>query len=90
MSNSKLEAIAAKAAESLRALMAEGEKDIQDAIMDAADGEKIRLSFAIVLDMEKNKQLHSLAWSVKHRLDEEIEIPDPDQPELFGEEGGEE
>lgn len=90
MSNSKLEAIASKAAESLQALMAEGEKDIQNAIIEAGDGEKIRLAFSITLDLEKNKQIHSLAWSVKHRLDEEIEIPDPDQPELFGAEGGDE
>lgn len=82
----KLQAIADQAAQNLKALVTEGEKDILKAwaacLEEAQVQEqkpKLRLAFTITLDLEKDQAEHDLTFGIRHRLSAVASIPDPNQ-----------
>lgn len=87
--NAKLEAIADKAAEALRGLIKEGEPKILeswDEVVEEAQAQetepKLKLGFAITLDLDKSAAVYDLSFSVRYKLTTSGVIPDPNQPEL--------
>lgn len=90
MNADKINAIAAKSADNLKHLFAEGTDAIAQAIAAAAEEAEhqgkesvvITLGHQIKLDLGKDSQTDTLSWSVKHKLDACSQIPDPNQPEL--------
>ena len=85
----KLQAIADQAAKTLVALVQDGEKDILKAwtacLEEAQVQEqapKLRLSFTITLDLDKDQAEHDLSFGIRHRLSAVATIPDPSQPLL--------
>lgn len=87
--NAKLEAIAEQAAERLKALIKDGEKNILEA-WSAAEEEALlneakptfRLGFTIALDLDADKATYTLGFSIRHKLEINSPIPDPNQMEL--------
>lgn len=90
MNPEKLQAIADRSAENLRALIMEMADEIGNAITaateQAEEDEKetiiITLSHSIKLDLGKNRQADSLSVAARTKRTAEGEIPDPNQPEL--------
>ena len=89
--NPKLEAIAACAADNLKAAVADGEKDILDAWAQAEaeallqeTTPKFKLGFTITLDLDKDQMTTDLAWSIKHKLTITRAMPEPDQLRIPG------
>ena len=89
--NDKLQAIAAKAAEDLLGLIADGDEKIRAAWSEAEcqaaleeTKPKFSLAFKITLDLDKNTMDSDLSWSTKHHLGVTSKLPDPTQPELPG------
>ena len=93
--NEKIEAIAAKAAETLRELICESADDIIAAIAEAATqaqekfeetGDEQPLKVvprnAIKLDLVGNRQVSKLSWTVSHTREKDEPLPDPENPEL--------
>ena len=87
--NVRLEAISKDAAHNLAHLIRENEEEILKAWVEIAkesqlqeDKPKLKLGYAIVLDLDKNKSLHKLSWTITHSREVESEIPDPNQPKL--------
>jgi hypothetical protein len=85
----KLDAIAEQAAVQLRNLISEAHSDILAAwdgcISEAQIQEakpKLRLSFNIVLDLDKSTAGYDLAFGVRHKLSVTAPIPDPSQGTL--------
>lgn len=91
MKTEQLKAIINKSAYNLVALGEECENDIIKSIHQAAeeaqmhDKEKVRvkLSYSIVIDIGSNKLSNSLSFSTKQQRSVDVEIPNPNQPELF-------
>ncbi len=88
--NPKLKAISESAAEDLKAFIAEGEKNIleawSEAESNAADEEtkaKLKLGFAITLDLDKDHMETALTFGIKYKLSKDAEIPDPNQLPLL-------
>ena len=89
MNSKKLEAIAARAAEDLPAFISEAEEEILKAwasVIEQADLDegkpKLKLSFAISLDLEKFTMDTTLSFGVTRKLSRSGPMPDPTQPEL--------
>lgn len=87
--NSKLAAIGEQAALDLQAFIKEGEKKILEAWAEAeqqAELEethpKLKLGFAITLDLDKDHMETALSFGVKYKLSKDYEIPDQDQVKL--------
>ena len=85
----KLHAIAEQAAIQLRNLVAEAHADILAAwdgcIAEAKAQEtkpKLKLSYAITLDLDKNEADYGLTFGVRHKLTITAPIPDPAQGTL--------
>ena len=53
------------------------------------EGKTLNISHSLILDIGKNNQKDRVAFSVRHQIECDGEIPNPDQPELpiSGEEG---
>ena len=88
--NRMLSAIAEEASDSLKRLIVESSEEIQSAMIKAAQEAayqeaeaKFVLSFRIGCNLDTNKVTHTLSWAVKHTLEVETDMPNPDQPELF-------
>jgi hypothetical protein len=95
MNNKKLEAIANKAADDLKALIKESEDKIieaWDAVTDDAQenetAPKFKLGLAITLDLDADKMESALTFSIRRKLTVECTIPDPNQPPLPMDDGG--
>jgi hypothetical protein len=85
----KIRAIVAKSALSFINLMAHKESEIIETMQEIEEGKKLSISHSLVLDLEKNNQMDRVSFSVRHQIECDGEIPNPDQPELpiSGEEG---
>jgi hypothetical protein len=88
--NSKLNAIAAKAASDLQSLIKESEEKIMEAWNACADEAqendttpKFKLGLSITLDLDADKMESALSFSIRRKLTVESSIPDPNQPELL-------
>lgn len=87
--NAKLNAIAASAADDLKAFVIEAEDKILEAWA-AAEEEaqaeettpKLRLGFSITLNLDRGNMETKLSFGVKHTLSAASEIPDPNQASL--------
>lgn len=84
-----LETVSAKAADALRAFIAEKSGEIQQAIISASELAaendepcKFRFGFSICLDVDKGHQEHVLSWAVRHKVSNKVEIEDPLQMKL--------
>lgn len=90
MNDEKLEAIAEQSAENLKALLIERKDEIRAAIAtvieqsqeDETDKAVLNLTHQIKLDLGKEWQTDSLAFSVRRKSEVGVAIPDPNQPEL--------
>jgi len=78
----KIRAIVARSASKYIALMANQEPEILEAMQEAEEGQKISISHALILDLERNQQKDRVSFSVKHSVEADGEIPNPDQLEL--------
>lgn len=84
----KVRAIVAKSASAFVNLMSHKETELLDTLQEVEEGKKLTISHALVLDIEKNQQTDRVAFSMRHSIESDGEIPDPDQLELpTGEEG---
>lgn len=87
--NDKIKAIAEHSSQNLRALIMEAAGKILEAWHSAAAEAqlqekdcKLRLGYAITLDLDNNSATYDLSWSVRHTLSATSVIPDPDQQTL--------
>lgn len=87
--NAKLSAIAAQAADKLRALVSESESEILSAWDDvAAEAQasetkpRLRLSYSITVCLDEDRIDHKLSFGVRRVLEASAPIPDPDQTTL--------
>jgi hypothetical protein len=87
----KIRAIVARSASKYIALMANQEPEIVEAMQEVEEGKPFTMNHTLSLNLYKNRQTDRLAFSVKHSIEADGEIPNPDQLELvtFGEEAGE-
>lgn len=83
--NRKIHAIMAKTLENLACLFRDCEDDIQAALAEGSDN--VTISHSIVLNLGKNKQTDKLSVSIKRGDEITCTIPDPDQPDLFNNDG---
>ena len=90
--NDKLRGIMLQGVAHFAALFADAEDDILAAIEAASeaaqsseDGKEppITISFAVKLDIGRNKQLGRIAVSIRKTHEAESALPDPSQPELL-------
>lgn len=90
MNHTRLQSIIQAASEDLIALAEEHEDDIlhgihaitQEAHNNDQEKVKVRLNFAIILDLGEDKQTSALSWTVSHKVEAEHRLPDPNQAEL--------
>jgi len=87
--NAKLSAIAKRAGEIITEQINESQADVLQAWYAAAeeaqDGEtpaKLRLGFAVTLDLDGNKANYTLSYGIRRKVETAEAIPDPSQPEL--------
>lgn len=87
--NPKLEAIAHDAGKNLKHLISENTVEILAAWAKCEEegllnetSPKLRLGFAIIMDLDADKVTHRLSWSVTTVREIEGQIPDPNQLEL--------
>jgi len=85
----KMECVAIQAASDLRMMMAESRtklleawKAVEEEASDQETKAVLRISFAIVLDIEADKMESVLSFGVRHKLITERSIPDPNQVEM--------
>jgi hypothetical protein len=78
----KIRAIVAKSALSFINLMSHKESEIIETMQEIEEGKKLSISHSLVLDLEKNNQTDRVSFSVRHQIECDGEIPNPDQPEL--------
>lgn len=84
----KVRAIVAKSAVSFVNLMSHKETELIETMQEIEEGKTLNVSHSLVLDLGRNQQKDKIAFSVKHSIECDGEIPDPDQPELdLGKEG---
>lgn len=86
----KIRAIVARSASKYVVLMANQEPEIVEAMQDIEEGKPFTLNHTLTLHLDKNRQTDRLAFSVKHSIEADGEIPNPDQLELPVDQGGEE
>ncbi len=86
----KLQLIAAKAADDLQSFVRESAEEITAAMSRAAAESalqdkpaKFNLGLTISLDFDKNHQENTLSWSTRHKLSATSEIEDPAQIALL-------
>jgi hypothetical protein len=87
--NTKLESIAAEAADNLKALVRENEDKLLEA-WSSCEAEahanesmpKFKLGLGVTLDLDGNKMTTDLSWCVRYKATAECAIPDPDQGKL--------
>lgn len=89
--NSKLEAVAEKAAEILKANIREAEHEILavwDAVVEEAQANEkpavFPLGFSMKLNLDGNQLVTCLSFGVRRKFDTACELPDPNQPEFPG------
>ena len=87
--NPKLAAISDQAIEDLHHFIEEAADKILEAWSQAEEEARanetkpvLRLGFTIALDLDANKMETTLAFSVRHKLSRECEIPDGEQIEM--------
>jgi hypothetical protein len=87
----KIRAIVAKSAISYINLLAHKETELLETIQEIEEGKTLNISHSLILDLGKNNQKDRVSFSVRHQIECDGEIPNPDQPELAisGEEGAE-
>ena len=78
----KIRAIVAKSALSFINLMSHKESEIIETMQEIEEGKKLSISHSLVLDLEKNNQTDRVSFSVRHQIECDGEITNPDQPEL--------
>ena len=85
----KIRAIVAKSAISYINLLAHKETELLETIQEIEEGKTLNISHSLILDLGKNNQKDRVSFSVRHQIECDGEIPNPDQPELpiSGEEG---
>jgi hypothetical protein len=85
----KIRAIVAKSAISYINLLAHKETELLETIQEIEEGKTLNISHSLILDLGKNNQKDRVSFSVRHQIECDGEIPNPDQPELAisGEEG---
>ena len=85
----KIRAIVAKSAISYINLLAHKESELMETMQEIEEGKTLNISHSLILDIGKNNQKDRVAFSVRHQIECDGEIPNPDQPELpiSGEEG---
>lgn len=84
----KIRAIVARSASKYILLMANQESEILEAMQEIEEGKPFAIAHSLTLNLEKNRQVDRVSFSVKHSIESDGEIPDPDQLELpTGEEG---
>lgn len=86
----KLDLIAAKAADDLESFVRESHDEIVAAMSKAAEeaalqeaSAKFRLALTITLDLDANQQENVLSWSTRRKLSATSEIEDPAQITLL-------
>jgi hypothetical protein len=85
----KIRAIVSKSAISYINLLAHKETELLETIQEIEEGKTLNISHSLILDLGKNNQKDRVSFSVRHQIECDGEIPNPDQPELAisGEEG---
>jgi hypothetical protein len=85
----KIRAIVLKSAISYINLLAHKETELLETIQEIEEGKTLNISHSLILDLGKNNQKDRVSFSVRHQIECDGEIPNPDQPELAisGEEG---
>ena len=85
----KIRAIVAKSAISYINLLAHKETELMETIQEIEEGKTLNISHSLIIDLGKNNQKDRVSFSVRHQIECDGEIPNPDQPELAisGEEG---
>lgn len=78
----KIRAIVAKSAISYINLLAHKETELLETMQEIEEGKKLNISHSLILDLEKNNQMDRVSFSVRHQIECDGEIPNPDQPEL--------
>ena len=62
--------------------MSHKETELIETMQEIEEGKKLNISHSLVLDLEKNNQMDRVSFSVRHQIECDGEIPNPDQPEL--------
>ena len=78
----KIRAIVEKSAATYINLMANQETELLEAMQEVDEGKPFSIAHSLTLHLEKNKQIDKVAFSVKHSIEAEAEIPNPEQPDL--------
>lgn len=86
----KIRAIVGRSASKFINLMANQEPEILTAMQEIEEGKPFTINHTLTLNIEKNRQIDKVAFSVKHSIESDSEIPDPDQLKLPISESGEE
>ena len=92
--NTRFQQIQTLACMKLREALFDGEKQILKDFADAVDAAhengdekfpKLKLSFAIALDVDANELTCDLKWTAPRSISDVVKLDDPNQPELFDE-----
>ena len=78
----KIRAIVAKSAISYINLLAHKETELLETMQEIEEGKTLNISHSLILDLGKNNQKDRVAFSVRHQIECDGEIPNPDQPDL--------
>ena len=78
----KIRAIVSKSACSFISLMSHKETELIEVMQDVEEGKTISISHTLTLDLGKNNQRDQIAFSAKHQIRCDGEIPNPDQANL--------
>jgi hypothetical protein len=84
----KIQAIVERSALSFINLMTHKESELLETMQGIEEGKSLTISHSLILDLEKNSQKDRVSFSMKHQIEKEGQIPDPDQPELPNVDGG--
>jgi hypothetical protein len=86
----KIRAIVERSAISFVNLMSHKESELVETMQEIEEGKTLSIGHALILDIGKNQQKDRVSFSVKHQIERDGEIPDPDQADLpLGEDGEE-
>ncbi|MBK1835037.1 hypothetical protein [Roseibacillus ishigakijimensis] len=75
--NERLRGIAMQSARNYEALLVEQEDDLLELLQESED--RVTISHSVTIDLAKNKQADKVSFSMKHSLEAESEIRDPNQ-----------
>lgn len=86
----KIRAIVSKSAAKYAVLMANQETELLKTLQNLEEDQKLTVSHSLTLDLGRSRQKDRVAFNVKHSVESEGEIPDPDQMDLPMEGGDDE